>query len=227
MSKQIFIVGGSKGGVGKSMVATALIDFLSEQGKSVLLVESDTSNPDVWKAHSNATDCELIDLDKADGWIELVNACDSKPDHVVVVNTAARNNAGVTRYGQTLQSTLSELGRELVTLWVINRQRDSIELLKAYTDAITTGSVHVIRNSFFGAEDKFELYNASKTRKMIEDRGGLSLTFPELADRVSDDLYSRRMSIAVALKELQIGNRAELARWRGQVRTVLAQATGD
>lgn len=116
MSNQIFIVGGSKGGVGKSMVATALIDHLSEQGQSVLLIESDTSNPDVWKAHAKATHSELIDLDKADGWIELVNVCDSNRDHVVVVNTAARNNAGVARYGQTLQSTLSELGRELITL---------------------------------------------------------------------------------------------------------------
>jgi CO dehydrogenase nickel-insertion accessory protein CooC1 len=38
---------GSKGGVGKSMMTLATVDHLLEQGESVLLVECDTSNPDV------------------------------------------------------------------------------------------------------------------------------------------------------------------------------------
>lgn len=47
------------------------------------------------------------------------------------------------------------------------------------------------------------------------------MTFPDMADRVSDDIYSKRMSIAVALKELPIGNRAELTRWRNEAKKVL------
>lgn len=224
MAKPIYLVGGSKGGVGKSMITTALIDHLGERGESVLLVESDTSNPDCWKAHKDTTTCALIDLDKGDGWIELVNACESKPDHVVVINTAARNNAGVARYGELLNSTLAELKRELITLWVINRQRDSVELLKSYSEAITSGIVHVIRNGYFGGEEKFELYNTSKTRVAIKERGGKSLTFPDLADRVADDLYSRRLTISAASKQLPLGNRAELARWRAEVGKVLNEA---
>src|SRR5689334_16938493 len=124
MEKQIYLVGGSKGGVGKSLVSMALVDHLLESGESVLLVESDTSNPDVWKAYNDAVDAHLLDLDEADGWIELVNLCDSAPKSVAVVNTAARNNRGVSAYGETLNSTLADLKRRLVTLWVINRQRD-------------------------------------------------------------------------------------------------------
>ena len=75
------------------------------------------------KAYKESTETELINLDEADGWIQLVNLCDSKPDSVVVINTAARNNKGVSAYGETLNSTLEELKRKLVTLWVINRQR--------------------------------------------------------------------------------------------------------
>ena len=226
MDKPIYLVGGSKGGVGKSMVATALIDHLRERGESVMLIESDTSNPDVWKAHREALPNALIDLDKADGWVDLINACDSNPYCTVVVNTAARSNAGVTRYGTTLESSLGDLKRKLVTLWVINRQRDSIELLKSYAEAISSGSLHVVRNGYFGDETKFELYNGSKTRTALEERGGKSITFPDLADRVSDDLYSRRMSIEEALQTLPIGNRAELLRWRKEVRKVLAEVAG-
>ena len=221
MAKNIYLVGGSKGGVGKSIVTMATIDYLQTLGETVLLIESDTSNPDVYKAYRDSTRAELLNLDEADGWIQLVNLCDANPECVVVVNTAARNNRGVSAYGETLNSTLTELKRRLVTLWVINRQRDSLELLKQYRDAFPPSAntaVHVVRNGYFGDEAKFELYNGSKVREAIEERDGLSVTFPDLADRVSDDLYSRRMSIAVAAKELPIGNRAELNRWRTEVK---------
>lgn len=113
--------------------------------------------------------------------------------------------------------------RTLRTLWVINRQRDSLELLKEYLDALPSTVVHVVRNGYFGDERKFELYNSSKIRKTIEAADGKSLTFPDLADRVSDDLYSNRMSISKALTELPIGNRAELTRWRNQMHKVLGE----
>jgi hypothetical protein len=222
MAKKIYLIGGSKGGVGKSMVSMATIDYLQQQGESILLIESDTSNPDVWKGYHECVATELVNLDDADGWIQLINLCDSKPDSVVVINTAARNNTGVSAYGTTLNGTLAELKRDLVTLWVINRQRDSLELLKDYMDAIPDTLVHVVRNGYFGDEKKFELYNGSKIRSAVESRCGQSLNFPDLADRVSDDLYSKRLSIAKALKELPIGNRAELSRWQGEVKKILA-----
>jgi hypothetical protein len=82
--------------------------------------------------------------------------------------------------------------------------------------------VHVVRNGFFGDERKFELYNTSKVRESIEKRGGKSITLPDLADRVADDIYTQRLALSVAAKELPIGNRAELGRWRGEVRKVLS-----
>lgn len=218
MNGDIYVVGGGKGGVGKSSTSVALIDTLKHLGKEVLLVETDTSNPDVWKMYNDEVASVLIDLDDANGWIDLVNTCDEHREKVVVINTAARNNKGVAAYGETLNSTLPELQRKLITLWVINRQRDSLELLKEYMDCLPDSKVHVIRNSYFGDESKFELYNSSNIRKVVEKNDGLSLTFPDLADRVSDDLYSKRLSIDKAMAELPIGNRAELNRWRSDVR---------
>jgi hypothetical protein len=58
-----------------------------------------------------------------------------------------------------------------VTLWVINRQRDSLELLKEYMESLPGSTVHVVRNTYFGDQGKFELYNGSKMRKTVEDGG--------------------------------------------------------
>lgn len=225
MAKNIYLVGGSKGGVGKSLVTMALVDYLKNQDEAVLLIDSDTENPDVSKSYGTIVETHMVNLDEADGWISLVNLCESKPDSIVVINTAARNSKGVSAYGETLGATLEELKRRLVTFWVINRQRDSLELLKQYMDAIPNATVHVVRNGYFGEEKKFELYNDSKMRKAVEDQNGKSVTFPELADRVSDDLYSKRMSIELAAKDLPLGNRAEILRWRGEVKKVLAEIT--
>lgn len=227
MAKNIYLIGGGKGGVGKSLVSMAMVDCLLQREEDLLLVDADTSNPDVWKAYKDTIRTELLDLDNADGWIELINVADSNPDSIIVINTAARNNKSVSAYGPILSDTLAELRRKLVTLWVINRQRDSLELLKEYMDAIPDTVVHVVRNGYFGDERKFELYNSSKRRALVEERGGLSLTFPDLADRVSDDIYSKRMNIAQAAQELPLGNRAELHRWRAAVKSMLGQLTNE
>lgn len=218
----IYFVGGSKGGVGKSIVTMALLDYLKSSEANPLLIESDTSNPDVEKCYKDEVPHRRIGLDDGDGWVDLINEADSFKGGPIVVNTAARNNTGVGAYGATLRGALGDLKRKFVTLWVINRQRDSLELLKQYQETFPTFTVHVIRNTYFGPESKFELYNNSAIRKQIEEAGGLSLNFPDLADRVSDDLYSKRLSIAKAGLELPIGNRAELNRWRSEAAKVFA-----
>jgi hypothetical protein len=80
--------------------------------------------------------CETVDLHEADGWIRLLNLCEEHRECTVVVNTGAKSKDAVTSYGRTLNDTLDELGRRLITLWVINRLRDSLELLRRYLEAI-------------------------------------------------------------------------------------------
>ena len=67
--------------------------------------------------------------------------------------------------------------------------------------------MHVVRNGYFGDEKQFELYNGSKIREEVEGRGGKSIMLPDLADRVGDDIYSRRISLKVAAKELPISEK--------------------
>lgn len=211
----LYFIGGSKGGVGKSMVSIALCDYLTQhKGQHIKLIESDTSNPDVGKIFAKDEKVEVIScrLDDADGWIELVNLCDGNQDDVVV-NSAARANEAIAEFGGTLIGSLDELKMDFTTFWVINRQRDSIELLKGYMESVPAGALHVVRNMHFGAATKFELYNNSKLKGEAEKRGS-TIDFPDLADRVSDAMYSQRLSVARGLEEMPLGNKAELKRWR-------------
>ena len=211
----IYMVGGGKGGVGKSIVSMALIDYLCEIGKDCYLIETDTSNPDVFKSYGETIPSKILNLDKANGWIDLVNLCDEHRDKTIVINGAARSNDGVSKYGENLRGVLTDLDRSLITFWTINMQRDSVELLKQYMEVMEGTTIHVVRNGMFGDEDEFALYNSSGIRKAIEKQGK-SLTLGELAERVSRVLYNDRKTIAQAIAEMPIGNKAELLRWRGE-----------
>lgn len=223
---KIIMVGGSKGGTGKSTVCSAVLDYLETQGKEPVLIETDTANPDVYKAYKTEGRTTAIELDTSEGWIDLVNFADKNRGRPLVVNTAARNLTAVSKFGKTLESTLEELDRELVTIWTINRQRDSLELMGDYLETLPVSdrhTIHVVRNLHFGEPDKFQLYNDSETRKRVESAGGKTIDFPDLADRVADDLVTKRLTIKRASEELPIGNRAELLRWRRLAHQALAE----
>jgi MinD-like ATPase involved in chromosome partitioning or flagellar assembly len=227
MSKAIFLVGGGKGGVGKSLMSMALLDFLQVGGQEPFLVETDTSVPDVFKTYQEETAGELVNLDEREGWIELVNLVESRADSAIVINTGARNQTGVSNFGCTLSKALGELGRKLVVLWMIDRKRESLELLSDFMAAIPEAEVHVVRNLYLGAEKKFELYNGSKMRLGIEGKGSRSINLPELADRVTDAMNKGRITIAKATRELSLGDRMELERWREECAAMLSQVVSE
>jgi hypothetical protein len=109
---------------------------------------------------------------------------------------------------------------------VINRQRDSLELLNAFSRTFPDAVTNVVRNGYFGPADKFTLYQGSQLRRSIETRGH-SLDFPDLADRVADELRSQRMSIRKAAETMHIGERVELLRWRSLCDVMLAKVTAN
>jgi hypothetical protein len=223
MERPILLIGGGKGGVGKSLLSVALVDYVSVTDGRPFLVETDTSVPDVYKTYSGDIGAELVNLDEREGWIELVNLVDSRPDNTIVINTGARNQTGISNFGKTLSKALPQLDRKLVVFWLIDRKRESLELLSDFAGALPEAAIHVVRNMYLGTERKFEMYNGSKMRASIEQGGGRSLNFPELADRVTDAMNKGRLTIAKACTELSLGDRMELERWRDECKSMLSE----
>jgi hypothetical protein len=223
MARPILLIGGGKGGVGKSLLSVALVDYVSVADGRPFLVETDTSVPDVYKTYSGSVDATLVNLDEREGWIELVNMVESRPDDTIVINTGARNQTGISNFGKTLGKALPQLKRTLVVFWLIDRKRESLELLTDFAAALPEAAIHVVRNMYLGTERKFELYNGSKMRSSIEQAGGRSLNFPELADRVTDAMNKGRLTVAKAADELSLGDRMELERWREECKAMFAE----
>jgi hypothetical protein len=98
--------------------------------------------------------------------------------------------------------------------------------LHSFRQAFPDVCIHVCRNLYFGEPERFELYNNSKARESVE-KTGKTLDFPDVANRVVDWLYSKRMSIRAAHPEMPFGTRAELQRWRARCAEMFTLALGE
>ena len=125
------------------------------------------------------------------------------------------------RDGLTLEEMEQITGIRANNLSAIENNR--IEMSQHYAEVFAAAlSVHPM--IFLYPNGKFE--KTSELRKTIEKKGK-SLDFPELADRVADELRGQRLSIRKAVETMHIGERAELLRWRALCGTMFARVTVD
>ena len=123
---KLIMVGGGKGGVGKSTVAMGLLDALRQEGHEPVYVETDDSNRDIYKAVNGTVPCEICTLDTESGYVRLGDVMESNTDSPIVVNTAARATPGILEHGGILCDVAKETGRRMVMVWPLNRQRDGL-----------------------------------------------------------------------------------------------------
>ncbi len=210
MNKIIFI-GGGKGGVGKTIISMTVVDTLLTRGEQVVFVDSDDSNPDAYKSLKAVAPSVVLNLDTEDGFMALSNLIESNPKACIVVNTAARATKHIVKHGGIIIDTANELKREIVMLWPINRQRDSVELLAEALDG-TEGefATHAVINTYWGAPEKFMRFNNSNQKNRVTS----VVVFPELNDMVSDKLNDERLALSNAEGGMTIAERSVLLRFR-------------
>ena len=206
----IYFVGGCKGGTGKSMLANGLLHYLLEKNKQVALVETDTSNPDVAYAYAKEIPVRNLDLDKKEGWLDLITFCDEHAGKDIVINTGARNEAGMKAFHKIFSDSMKQQHFNIVMFWVINANLDSVNLVRNFMDIMPEAKLHIVKSGVFGNEDDFEIYEGSEAKKMIEAAGGQSGYMYKLANRVVTRFYNQSESIGAMKKTMTIGDRAEL-----------------
>jgi hypothetical protein len=224
MKDTIFYVGGGKGGVGKSIVSITLVQFLIDrygESKTIHLVETDESNPDVGRVYKGKIPVTNALLDENErGWILMSSLIERSSDTLFVVNSAARSNAGIRKNGRNFTAVLDngKVPYNLVTLWPINRQKDSVTLLEDYLDYVAFGPVYPIRNKYFGEPDDFTLYvKRFEESEKLGNRVVKTLDFPALADIITDDFYVGGKTLPETVDDLGAFAGQSFMSWRNQV----------
>lgn len=187
---RFIVIHGDKGGVGKSMVAQALADFLCGQGVGVAIIDADTQNPDVFRMFSGSLPSAQANIRSENGWMDLMDFVAANQGRTIIMNTPA----GIGEYMKDDLVSFShflksqEIPIEMEMWWVMNANHDSVNLFGKAFDKYGQhfAKVRVVCNLHFsgGNADQFVLWQESPLRTRIEKAGGLTIYFPGLHIRV-------------------------------------------
>jgi hypothetical protein len=189
-----YVFHGDRGGVGKSMLATAFGEYLLGKGRQVAVVETDTQNGDVGRYFEGAgAAVHRMNLRTADGWIEFLSYLQREPSEDIIVALPAGIGGVFTANAGKLLSAVADLKRTLAIFWLMNRTADSIALLAPVTASFQKAAgvkIVAVRNLYFGEPGKFDRWNDGKVRKSFLSAGGMEMDFEDLQGKVVDATFA-------------------------------------
>ena len=190
---KIILIHGDKGGCGKSLVASVLLDDFLGNRDAVIAIESDTRTPDIYRRFRDHLQVEKIDLKDLTGWMDFGRLLEENPGKEFVVNLPAGVGEFFAEEGDSIAQVLAAMGRDLAIYWPINRLADGLISLSGFLKnplaemALETGGLVVVKNGFFGTEKQFGRWDGSNVKKELSGRPGFRETYlPELHERPVD-----------------------------------------
>lgn len=108
---------------------------------------------------------------KDEGWSLLFSACNDNKESTIIVNSAARADKGFAQNVENLACATDALQRQVISFFMLNAEKDSLDLLYNFVGASKSIKKHkivVVTNGYFGEETAFEMFDKSKIKTQIE-----------------------------------------------------------
>jgi len=156
----IHLIGGEKGGVGKSLVSRLLAQYFIDHSIPFLGFDSDRSHGALMRFYAGFASPVLVD--RYESLDAIVEAATENPERRVLVDLAAQTQEPLTRWMDESQllGLAPELGLNIRYWHVMDNGRDSVDLLKRLFDQYEQRLNYVIvQNQLRG--DDFESLKAS------------------------------------------------------------------
>jgi hypothetical protein len=149
----IHLIGGEKGGVGKSLVARLLAQYFIDKSIPFIGFDSDRSHGALMRFYAGFA--SPVPIDSYESLDAIVEAATEKPARRVIVDLAAQTQEPLTRWMD--ESQLLDLAPELelhIRYWhVMDAGRDSVDLLKRLLDRYEARLSYVlVQNQLRGEE---------------------------------------------------------------------------
>jgi hypothetical protein len=177
----IHLLGGEKGGVGKSLVARLLAQYLIDHSLPFLGFDSDRSHGALLRFYAGFASPVLVDnyasLDA------IVEAATEHPDRRILVDLAAQTQERLTQWmdDSQLLEVAPELGLDIRYWHVMDAGKDSVDLLARLLDRHESRLRYVlVLNEVRG--DDFRILNASGQRERAVGLGAQVITIKRLQE---------------------------------------------
>jgi hypothetical protein len=131
---KIHLIGGEKGGVGKSLVARVLAQYLIDKELPFLGFDTDRSHGALMRFYSGFASPVLVD--RYEALDAIVEAAVDHPEHRILVDLAAQTHGPLVKWMD--ESGVLEMADEMgfaIHYWhVMDSGKDSVDLLKSLLD---------------------------------------------------------------------------------------------
>jgi hypothetical protein len=214
----IYIIGSSKSGAGKSLVTMALLDYFDWNGQDCFLVETDPTCTDVHRSYQHIPFI-VLNLASKLGEIALIDLCDEHRDKVIIVNATAESITGIEKYSQDLIANLTNLNRNLITFWMLDRLKSSLKPLERYVRVMNGTIVHTVLNNFFGNKARFRPYSQSKLKTIIEQTGQ-TLILEQLEQSLCNRIFDNNSLIENLAAGMSLASHLSLITWRSKCKNM-------
>jgi hypothetical protein len=130
----IHLVGGEKGGVGKSVVARLMAQYMIDNSIAFLGFDSDRSHGALLRFYAAYASPVLVD--SYESLDVIVEAASEQPERRILVDLAAQTNVQLTQWmdDSQLLEVAPEIGLNIRYWHVMDSGRDSVDLLKRLID---------------------------------------------------------------------------------------------
>ena len=175
----IHLIGGEKGGVGKSLVARLLAQYFIDHSIPFLGFDSDRSHGALLRFYAGYASPVL--MDNYESLDAIVEAASENPDRRILVDLAAQTNDGLTQWmdDSQLLEVAPEIGLNIRYWHVMDSGRDSVDLLKRLMDRHGTRlNYTLVLNQVRGAD--FRILDGSGEKERALGMGASIITLKRL-----------------------------------------------
>lgn len=182
MSK-IHLIGGEKGGVGKSVVARVVAQYLIDKDLPFLGFDTDRSHGSLLRFYADYASPVVVD--RYESLDSIVEAAMEHPEKRILVDLAAQTHDPLVKWmdDSGVLETADELGLSYYYWHVMDSGKDSVDLLKKLLDRFGTRLNYVVvLNQSRG--DNFEIFEKSSERQRVAELSAPILNLKRLHEGV-------------------------------------------
>ena len=193
----IHFIGGEKGGVGKSLVARVLAQYLIDKELPFLGFDTDRSHGALMRIYAGYASPVLVD--RYEMLDTIVEAAVAKPDRHIVVDLAAQTHDPLVKWMDEsgVLDMAAEMGFAIHYWHVMDAGRDSVDLLKRLLDRFGTRLRYVlVRNQIRG--DDFSILERSGEETRALRLGARVICIKHLHDAVINKIDAHSSSFWAA-----------------------------
>ncbi|MCB9497595.1 MAG: mobilization protein [Fibrobacteria bacterium] len=178
---RIHLIGGEKGGVGKSLVARLLVQKFIDRNRPVQAFDTDRSHPSLLRYYGDFS--SFVDTGSAESLDRILESACESSDREVVVDLAAQTTPAMARWieDSQLAEAAGELEVEILWWHVMDAGRDAVELLRAHMDRFgSTMGIVVVLNEVRG--ERFDLLDESGLKARAAELGARFVKLRRIQD---------------------------------------------